>query len=99
MADPRRIAVPDEATRAAQDAEYKAKKERVRRGELCYYCMERAPTKTAIHAADGSLLPACDDCYSRQLDIAKARSRVGVGCLATGVALIGLVVFLISRCG
>ena len=85
--------------RAAQDAEYREKKERVRRGELCYYCMKRPPTKTAIHAADGAHLPACDECFDNQVQIAGTRSRLSMGCLAIGVGLIGLLVFAVARCG
>ena len=81
-----------------EDNEYAAKKERVRRGELCYYCMARPPTKTALHSADGSHLPACDECFERQVEIGQARSKTSAGCLMLGVAVLAIVVFAISRC-
>lgn len=86
------------AEREARHQEYAAKKERVRRGELCYYCMERPPTKTALHAADGAHLPACDACFEQQVQIGKARARTSSGCLLIAVALLAVVVFAISRC-
>ena len=79
-------------------AEYRAKKDRVRRGELCYYCMERPPTKMAIHTADGTPVPACDACAAEQVKIGKARSRTGSGCLLMGVALIAVAIFLFWHC-
>lgn len=78
--------------------EYAAKKERVQRGELCYYCMELPPTKTALHAADGALLPACDKCFEAQERIGKTRAKTSTGCLAIGIAMLALAVFAVSRC-
>ncbi len=83
---------------AREDNEYRAKKERVRRGELCYYCMERPPTKMALHAADGAHLPACDECFERQVEIGKSRAKFSSGCLLVAVAMLAVVVFAISRC-
>lgn len=86
------------AEREARFQEYAAKKERVRRGELCYYCMERPPTKTALHAADGAHLPACDACFEKQVEFGKTRAKTSTGCLLIGAALLAGVVFAMSRC-
>jgi hypothetical protein len=86
------------AEREARFQEYAEKKERVRRGELCYYCMERPPTKVALHAADGSHLPACDACFERQLEFGKARAKTSTGCLFIGIAILAGVAFAVSRC-
>jgi hypothetical protein len=83
---------------AREDNEYRAKKERVRRGELCYYCMERPPTKMALHVADGSRLPACDACFDRQVEFGKAKAKTSTGCMLVGAAILAAVVFAISRC-
>jgi hypothetical protein len=83
---------------AREDREYAAKKERVRRGELCYYCMEARPTKTALHAADGAHLPACDECFEAQVRLGKARAKTSTGCLAISVAILAVIVFAVSRC-
>jgi hypothetical protein len=95
------MATPSEETpeqREARFKEYAAKKERVRNGELCYYCMERPPTKTALHAADGAHLPACDACFEHQVELGKARSKISTGCLFVAAAILTGVVFAISRC-
>lgn len=89
---------PSDAEREAQDQAYGAKRERVRRGELCYYCMELPPTKTALHAADGHLLPACDDCFARQVDLLKAKTKTSRGCLLIGIALLVLAGVAIKAC-
>jgi hypothetical protein len=84
--------------RDARFQEYAANKARVRRGELCYYCMERPPTKTALHAADGSHLPACDACFEQQVLLGRTRARTSTGCLLIGVAILAGVAFAVSRC-
>lgn len=70
----------------------------MRRGELCCYCMERPPTKTALHAADGAHLPACDVCFEKQVEFGKTRAKTSTACLLIGAALLAGVVFAISRC-
>jgi len=76
---------------AKEDNEYAARVARVKRGELCYYCMKAPPTKTALHAADGAHLPACDECFAVQVQLMGVRSKTSTGCLLVALTIVALV--------